>query len=77
MTDQTERERVVCGQCGKYEGMRFDGLCTDCFVDPAHLDRGDYCDDEDDGWDDCGLMPDGTCMQAGTEHCDWDCPHSH
>lgn len=21
----------------------------------------------------CGLMPDGQCMLAGTEHCDWDC----
>ena len=22
----------------------------------------------------CGLTPDGSCMMAGTEHCDWDCP---
>lgn len=24
----------------------------------------------------CGMMPDGGCMLAGTEHCDWDCPFS-
>ena len=30
-------------------------------------------DDEEDGQDECGLMPDGQCLLAGTEHCDWDC----
>lgn len=32
-------------------------------------------DDEFDGdcEDDCGLMPDGQCMLAGTEFCDWEC----
>lgn len=30
---------------------------------------------EDANWqDDCGLLPDGTCMKAGSEECDWDCP---
>lgn len=23
--------------------------------------------------EECGLMPDGQCALAGTEHCDWDC----
>ena len=31
----------------------------------------DYDDDDMD--DECGLMTDGQCMLAGTEHCDWDC----
>lgn len=30
-------------------------------------------DGEDDCVDDCALMPDGQCMLAGTEFCDWDC----
>lgn len=30
-------------------------------------------EDEDDGFGDCGLMPDGLCMQAGTEYCDFEC----
>lgn len=32
----------------------------------------DFEQDEDDEVE-CGLMPDGQCMLAGTEHCDWDC----
>lgn len=24
-------------------------------------------------YQDCGLMPNGQCMKAGTEECDWDC----
>jgi hypothetical protein len=30
-------------------------------------------DDEDDF--DCGGMVDGTCMYAGTEWCDFECPY--
>ena len=30
----------------------------------------------DDGWDSCGMMPDGLCMLAGSEWCDWDCPRN-
>lgn len=26
---------------------------------------------------DCGLMPDGQCLKAGSEECDWECPYSH
>lgn len=41
------------------------------------MEDDDYFDDfEDDGElddDECGLMPGGLCMLAGTEHCDWDC----
>ncbi|WP_370281582.1 hypothetical protein [Pseudooceanicola sp.] len=40
-------------------------------------DHPDEWDDrDDDGFDDCGMTEDGTCVLAGTEHCDWDCPHS-
>lgn len=48
-------------------------------TDPADLE---YYDDDPRDWDeedgddfDCGLMPDGQCMSAGTEHCDFDCPN--
>lgn len=30
-------------------------------------------DDEDDSLDDCHLMPNGQCLLAGTEFCDWEC----
>lgn len=47
---------------------------------------GDDCDDFDmDEFDDmddlddmeCGLRADGQCSMAGTEHCDFVCPHRH
>lgn len=38
----------------------------------------DYEPDEWDEWEvalsECGMTPWGTCMLAGTEHCDFDCP---
>lgn len=44
-----------------------------------HLFDGDDTDDledEHDAWEqDCGLMADGQCLQAGTEHCDFCCPN--
>lgn len=43
------------------------------WTDGLPLEEGDY--DLDDCADevDCGLMRDGQCLLAGTEHCDWDC----
>lgn len=50
--------------------------------DPRTTDE-DYYDDDPRDWDeedgddiDCGLMPDGQCAMAGSEECDWVCPHS-
>jgi DNA-directed RNA polymerase subunit RPC12/RpoP len=34
-------------------------------------------EDEDDGIGECGMLPDGTCMLAGTEHCDFDCKYRY
>ncbi|VCU58244.1 hypothetical protein EPIB1_1142 [Tritonibacter mobilis] len=42
--------------------------------DDHHPDEWQH--DHDDGSDECGMTEDGICMLAGTEHCDWDCPHS-
>lgn len=75
MTAPSERAAVVrCHVCGGEADKLRSGMCLDCAID-CHGDPDDepY---EDDGWDDCGLLPDGTCMQAGTEYCDWDCPHN-
>lgn len=36
----------------------------------------DEFDDDSDCRDfDCGLRRDGQCSQAGTEHCDFECPN--
>ena len=38
---------------------------------------GDDDDDPDDGWVyDCGMMPDGICLKAGSEECEWECPRN-
>lgn len=44
-------------------------------------DYGDFLDDDDDGAEDnlidCGFIPgEGLCTKAGTEECDWECPHN-
>lgn len=65
--------------------------CRQCgFPDPESVADYHCGPDDDDGlceccgetWDkcrnnfDCGMLPDGTCTLAGTEDCDWECPHS-
>ena len=37
-------------------------------------DGDDDCDEDDWLEQECGLMADGQCMMAGTEHCDCICP---
>lgn len=38
-------------------------------------DDNEYEDAEDGLDDECGLMGDGQCTMAGTEHCDFSCPN--
>ncbi len=46
-------------------------------------DAADFYDDEpdeleeDEEYEDCGLMPDGQCTKAGSEECDWSCGRLH
>jgi hypothetical protein len=39
--------------------------------------NGDDYDEDDGGWleQECGLMHDGQCSLAGSEHCDFVCPY--
>ena len=37
-------------------------------------DTCDLCGLENCQCQECGMLDDGTCMLAGTEFCDWDCP---
>lgn len=32
-------------------------------------------DEDDDLFYDCGMGPDGLCSQAGSEQCEFECPH--
>lgn len=56
----TEDDPYPCPDCGKL-------VCV-C------ADDDDQPEFEDLWMDECGMMPDGYCMLAGTEWCDWDCP---
>lgn len=38
-------------------------------------DDEDYDEDSEEPSDyDCHMMTDGTCLAAGSEECDWECP---
>lgn len=66
--------------CGRPDGQCIKGDMPEC---PAwNEDEAD--DDYDEGMD-CGrwdqnakngMLPRGLCRLAGTEWCDWECPHS-
>ena len=49
-------------------------------AEPVYDEYEEYCLDYDDcypdDYDDCGMGPDGQCMYAGTEECDWNCGRS-
>lgn len=45
-------------------------------ADHFYDDDPDFDDEDEEGWDECGMMPDGYCTMAGSEWCDWDCPRS-
>jgi DnaJ-class molecular chaperone len=36
----------------------------------------DVADEIEDWMDDCGMMPDGQCLKAGSEECEWSCPRN-
>lgn len=59
--------------CGRPQGQCVKGDSEHC---PA-LDDDDF-DDDDEGFDEmnCGKVPGGGCLLAGTEWCDWSCPYS-
>lgn len=56
-------------------------LCTACgMVDPCFEDErmyadDDYPDDDDEPEFDCGWVRGMGCTMAGSEECDWECPH--
>ena len=65
--------RCKCERCDTLIKHRHGSLCAACIADDMDYDPvvdGRY---EFDEFDDCGLMPDGRCMKAGSEECDWEC----
>lgn len=64
----------TCAACGKPCDMTFNGVCRACVIDDYDEPEGF---DEIDGYEDCGLMPNGQCTKAGSEECDWECGRLH
>lgn len=64
-----------CGYCGELVWADYVERCL-CDDDDEYDD--DYYAEEDDEMEywlsECGQQRDGTCLNAGTEHCDFDCP---
>jgi hypothetical protein len=65
----------TCETCGNEADMLFHGNCRSCQIDS--YDFPEWHDEEGDGLDECAMMPDGYCMLAGTEHCEWECPMTY
>lgn len=77
-----------CPSCGDLiarpewleDGAHLPDECRTCGYPDAGAVAEYHCgpdddDDDPDAWmDDCGMMPDGTCMNAGSEWCDFECP---
>lgn len=52
-----------------------DPKTTEHEVEEYYDDDRDWDDEDGDDWDECGLMHDGQCSMAGSEHCDFCCPN--
>lgn len=63
-------------KCPRCDTLTHGHLCNACIADELdERERFEAGDDDEDPDFDCGMMPDGTCMLAGSEDCDWECPH--
>lgn len=72
ISDEMKAQGKKCPDCGKPADTTFWGVCRDCVPDHFAFDDDDG-DDGFDEFDDCGLMPNGQCLKAGSEECDWEC----
>jgi hypothetical protein len=45
----------------------------DRMIDDLDEPYDDGPSEDEDGYPDCGLGPDGQCSKAGSEECDWEC----
>lgn len=65
-------------QCGMQTWCECDcDGSPEAMADPYPDMDNEYDDDPEDDDFDCALMPDGQCLKAGSEECDWSCPNSH
>ena len=73
ISDEMKARGRKCMCCDNLITHKHGDLCTACIAEEMDYDPAvDDCDSFDD-FDDCGLMPNGQCMKAGSEECDWEC----
>jgi len=68
-----------CDDCGKEltpdEAKYLEHTCNTCESQVDwYGDEDEEADEMQKAWDDCGKMPDGRCLHAGSEQCDFECP---
>lgn len=64
-------------QCLRCDAQTERWMCEPCAADEMferECDEPDMDEDEMFLEYECGWMPGGGCMLAGTEQCDWECP---
>jgi ribosomal protein L37E len=64
--DEADTLPDECRQCGFPDAEKL--------ADYMGFDQDNDPEDDPEDWFDCGMLADGTCMKAGSEECDWDCP---
>jgi hypothetical protein len=64
-------DNTLCG----FDQSEYDEITRDFgdFNDDAF---DDDADELEDAMQNCGMLQDGSCMKAGSEECDWECPFS-
>ena len=71
-----------CARCGLFYAFGCapweDGPWVDEDYDGDDDDYASDCleDELEEAMQNCGQLLDGTCMKAGSEECDWECPFS-
>ena len=71
-----DAEMVQCRTCDNrvLPPREYCMVCVQAEID-GYSDGDDSDGEDDDPFDECGLMRDGQCSMAGTEHCDFECPN--
>lgn len=66
----------ACARCDRPVEHKHGDLCAACIADDMEPDE-EREDDPDQVFLDfvCGMLPNGQCMLAGSEDCDWECPY--
>lgn len=71
-----ESWKKQCNCCPECSPHPCDGVMAGGMCDSLECECGDDYEDYEEPEEECYMTPDGYCMAAGSEHCDWDCPNN-